>query len=157
MLPLYIEEDNPYRSRVRLDVTRLPRYSYALRAVSRPLQLRPRTLACRIHRYAHAPAEEAKRILKLAGYRDGNISKAVDDVSASCPLCVASGYPVPSRKASLSHVDQQFNQELQADFTWVEIINTKYVVLHAVDAGTGFSETEITKSRNAREMASSLE
>lgn len=75
--------------------------------------------------------------------------KAVDDVSASVPLCAASRYPLPSRKVPLSHVYQISNQELQADFTCREIRSMKYVVLQAVYAGTGFSETEITKSCNA--------
>lgn len=85
------------------------------------------------------------------------LRKAVDDVSSVCPLCAAIGHPLPSKKASLSHVDQRFNQHLQADFTWVKIRDSKHVVLHAVDAGTGYSETVIMQARNAREMSNELE
>lgn len=114
-------------------------------------------MAKRIHRYTHAPASEAKRILRLAGFHNCKLHKAIDDASRSCPLCAASGNPLPSKKASLSHVDQRFNCHLQADFTWVEIKGTKHVVLHAVDAGSGFLETLIVPARNSREMVSGLD
>lgn len=155
VLSVYLDGVDPFKARLRLDVTLLPRLSRAL--IATPLLLRPRSLAKRIHRYTHAPAKEASCILRLAGYKSCKLHNAIEEVSKSCPLCAASGHPLPSKKASLSHVEQHFNEHLQADFFWIEIRGTKYVVLHAVDAGTGFSETTIVPARSASEMAAGLE
>lgn len=65
--------------------------------------------------------------------------------------------PFAVKKSSLSHVDQQFNQHLQADFVWVEMRKTKHIVLHGVDAGTGLSETMTVLCRSARLMSAGLE
>lgn len=155
VLQVYMDGLNLYKARLRVDLTRLPRLSRALFAT--PLLLRPRSIAKRIHRYTHAPAEEASPILCLAGYTSCTLHRAVNEVSKHCPLCAASGHPLPFKKASLSHVDQPFNEHLPANFVWVEIHKTKNVVLHAVDSGTGFSETAMVSARNAKEMAAGLE
>ena len=65
--------------------------------------------------------------------------------------------PPSSRKASLSHTDEAFNQQLQADFVFCDVRGTKHCVLHAVDAGTWYSETAIVTNRTNDVMANHLE
>lgn len=155
VLPVYLDKVDPYKARLLLDVTKLPRLTRALAAL--PFMLCSNSLAKRIPRYTHAPASEARRILALPGYKCPKLHDAIDSPSGQCPFSTASEQPLPSKKASLSHVKQHFNQHLQADFVWVEIRNTKYVVLHAVDGGTGLSENLIVPARCARFMSDGLE
>lgn len=152
---VYLDNRDQYKARLRLDATRMPRISHALMA-SR-LKVRPRTMPKRTHRYIHAPEKETSRILRLAGYKICKLHKAIEEISTSCPLCASIDHPLLSKKASLSHEDQRFNEHLQADFVWVEIRKTKYVVLQAVDTGTGFSETTIVRARNTTGTVAGIE
>ena len=117
-------------------------------AISPRCNLRPAALAHRIRRYCHAPPEETKRILKLAGLLTDEVAEKADEIAANCSICAKSGLPKPSRKASLSHVDEAFNEHLQAYYVFCDIRNTNYVFLHAVDAATGFSEAMISPDRS---------
>lgn len=56
------------------------------------------------------------------------------------------------KKVSLNHVNETFNQHLQADFTIVYLVTEKYEVLNIIDAGTRYGERTIARCRDARTM-----
>lgn len=47
----------------------------------------------------------------------------------------------------MTHVNQDFNSEVQIDFTYVDIRDNNHVVLPVVDAGTAYSEVPIVGDR----------
>ena len=148
------------KRRVRLDVTGFNITSKGLMStgtIERARNLRPSTFARRLHRFTHAPVDETKTILRRAGLLTEELERAVEAVAENCDVCARSGQPLPSRKASLNHADEAFNRHLQADYVFVDIKGTKHCVLHAVDAGTSFSEAVIVENRTNDLMASTLE
>lgn len=58
---------------------------------------------------------------------------------------------------SLTHVCKELNQEIQADFIFLNIRKPKYCVLHILDAGTAYSETYIVSKRSGDIMAGAME
>lgn len=115
------------------------------------------SLAKRLHRFSHAPAQDLNRLLKRAGYADPELVKAVERVGEECLSCAKSGPPHPSRKLSLTRVDAGFNVNIQADFVFCTIGGRKLCVLHVVDTATSFSETSLVPSRSATVMAATIE
>ena len=107
---------------------------------------RPSTIAAKLHRYTHATAEELITTYRDAGWLNEEPRDSIHRVCHSCGLCAESGFPKSSKKVSLTHVNEAFNQEVQLDFTFCNIRDTKYTVLHLVDTGTGYSEATITSS-----------
>lgn len=57
-----------------------------------------------------------------------------------------------TEKVSFSHVNEAFNEELQADFTVENIRGRKYEVMNVVDLGTAYGERVITPAKNAETM-----
>lgn len=152
-LPIYIRSTSVIDSRAHVDL--LLGTTHALLASGSPM--RPLSLAKRIHRFTHAPASDVTRMLRRAGCSDPKLERAVSAVSGECVPCAQSGPPLPMKKLSLSRVDAAFNEQVQADYTFVTIRQTKYCVLHAVDTSTSYSETVAVSSRSAQVMAAELE
>lgn len=80
----------------------------------------------------------------------------LDRVSDECTVCVGSSRPQPSAKLSLTHVNEEFNNEVQVDFVFIQIKDTKYTCLYLVDTGTAFSECVITSSRKTDTIITTL-
>lgn len=109
--------------------------------------LRASRLVKRFHRLTHATPSETRRFMKSGGRLTGDVEKEIEEVHHACEICAQSGQPEPSRKISMTHVNEGFNEELQIDYTYVDIRDRKHVVLHIVDAGTAYSETSIVADR----------
>lgn len=109
--------------------------------------VRASTLVKRFHRLTHATPEETKRFMREGGKLTEEVEREIIEVYRACELCCRSGQPAASRKISMTHVNQEFNEELQMNFTYVDIRDSKHVVLHIVDAGTAYSETAIVGDR----------
>lgn len=74
------------------------------------------------------------------------------ELSSSCDICLSSGYPSIRRRISLTHVNESFNDEIQADFTVTYYKGRRMVILNLVDMGTGFGERGIAHENSAVTM-----
>lgn len=119
--------------------------------------MKPRTLAKRLHRLTHAHPDELIALCRRAGKSSPEIEEEVRKLSENCIVCSNSGFPAPSKKISISHVNKALNVEIQIDFTFCEIRGSQYTVLHIVDTGTGYSEGAITNDRNAGTIVYTVE
>lgn len=108
----------------------------------------PMKLSQRIHNSTHAPACKIIKISRDAGWADERLPKAINDTCTRYEVCLKSGPTVPSRKISLSHVNQDFNDEIQTDFIFIRIREKIYTVINFCDTGTAYSEGKVVKYRN---------
>lgn len=69
-----------------------------------------RTLAKRIHRYSHGTIHEIESMCRDAGILDEPLRDAIKDTVKACDICSKSWQPAHSRKISLTHVNEEFNQ-----------------------------------------------
>lgn len=115
------------------------------------------TLAKRIHRYSHAQYAEMIEILAQSERNKTGMAELCRKIIDACPVCARSGPPKHSKKVSLTHVCKEFNQEMQVDFMFADVRNSKYCVLHVVDTSTAYSETPIVSKRSADIMANRME
>lgn len=152
----YLSKDSTGNERIRLAIVPITRtHMRSLMMTGRPRDTL--TLVKKMHRLTHPTAKEMERILRDAGHPQQGLTGICHKVHDACELCVSSGQPAPTRKISLTHVNEGFNSSVQADFVMVYIAEQKHVVLNVIDAGTNYGEREIVESRNTRTMKSSLE
>lgn len=114
------------------------------------------TMAKRLHPYIHAPLSEMISFLQCAGYKHTHIKQLCNNIVNACPLCARSVHPLPSRKVFLTYVCQQFNEEIQMEFMFVDTRTTKQCALHIGDTGTRYSECVIVSNRSSNVMAREL-
>lgn len=57
----------------------------------------------------------------------------------------------------MKHVNHDFNEEIQLEYTYIEISGNKHVILHIVDAGTEYSETAIVTDRRMATAVKSID
>lgn len=154
ILRTYITGDSSVDYRVRAELVKMPR-SYAL--TQSHIGDRPATIVKRLHRLTHAPEKEMMGILRGAGILSEQMKKVVTEVAQSCEICAKSGPPSVSRKLSVSHINQAFNEEVQMDFMYCMIRGTRHVVIHFVDSGTAFSEAVIVPGRHMDVIIGAIE
>lgn len=111
----------------------------------------------KVHRFTHASAQEMKSIFTDSVMLTPNISKACDKVHDSCDICASSGRPKIKKRVSLSHINEQFTQEVQADFTVAYAGSEKLNILNIVDLGTNYGERIIAPDRKAATMMTLFE
>lgn len=111
----------------------------------------------KLHRFSHASSSDMACLLESAGYKDNNLKDICERVYNSCDICASSGRPSHMRKISVSHVNEAFNEELQADFLVAYIRGERVDILNMVDTGTGYGERMIVPSRNAGVMKNMME
>lgn len=77
-------------------------------------------------------------------------------VVSSCDACNGSGRREMKMKISLSHINQEFNGELQVDF---EIIRFRksHEIVNAVDTGTKYGRQLFVQDRSPRKLKMRLE
>ena len=145
--------------RLRLDIAPHPLSSKStlLGNIHSSAKREPLAFCKRVHRYTHASAEEMKLLCKEANMLDEPLETAIDRVYEACEVCVKNGRPAPSRKVSLTHVNQAFNVELQIDFVFPTVRGKKHNVINMTDTGTNYSELVLCESRNAKAIVSAIE
>lgn len=153
VVQLYLSGNSPFDLRKRVLI--VPTVHTML--TKRSIELRPRSLAKRLHNLTHAPCDELVKICQRAGHVSAELKEEIRKITSECPICARSGHPVPSKKVSVTHVNQAFNVELQVDFTFLQVRGTKYTLMHMVDTGTGFSEGTLVSNRDAKTMCSVLD
>lgn len=84
------------------------------------------------------------------------VEKQIGHVSDQCTTCAHTVPPKPSVKLSLSHVNEAFNQEIQADFLFLLVKYSIYQILHFVNVGTAYSEAKIVHDRKASTLVTGL-
>lgn len=152
-LPCYFDNSDRLRQRLRaLVVPSVPIIS-ALAATAAWPNLRISTLAKRLHRLTHAPPGEIVALCKKGGILTPDLSKRIYELSEACEICARSGLPHASKKVSITHVSEAFNQEVQIDFTFPVVRGQKVTVLHFVDTGTSYSEAVLASSRDHSAMS----
>ena len=149
----------PSDRRLRLDIAPHPMFTKRtlLGNIHTNAKRQPLAFSKRVHRYTHATADEMKLLCKEADMLDKQLEAAIEQVCNACDVCAKNGRPVPTKKVSLTHVNQAFNVELQIDFMFPTIRGSKHTVIHITDAGTSYSETSICNSRTAHMMQEAIE
>lgn len=156
-LQTYLSGDGPLTTRLRLLVAPTGLSLALMGGARKPEPIRPMTLAKRIHSMTHAHPLQAIRICRDAGWLSPELVRAIKEVSRACPSCAISGPPGPSKKISINHVNEHFNEEVQADYTYLNIDGKTYTALHVADVGTGYSEIKIVKSRRADQLVNDID
>ena len=108
----------------------------------------PMVFAKHVHRLTHAVPDEIKSLCHDAGILEPRLAQATDLVDNSCGICAPNGQPLPSRKVSLTHVNEALNQEIQADFTFEYVRKVQRTIFVITDTGTGYTESAIVTSRS---------
>ena len=149
----------PGDDRLRLDIAlhTLASVSTLLGNVHSKATWAPMTFCKRIHRYTHAPEDELRHICHDAGILTPQLDEAIREVSAACEICAKNGRPKHSRKVSLTHVNEAFNEEIQMDFMVVHLHGKRHIVFLMTDTGTGYAELEIVMDRSALTFTNRVE
>lgn len=149
----------PEDSRLRLDIAPHPLSvkRTLLGNIHAGVKRAPLVFCKRVHRYTHATPEEMRILCKDANMLDEALEQAIDKVFAACEICAKNGRPKSSRKVSLTHVNEAFNEEVQIDFFYIELRLTKHTVMNMTDTGTGFTEMQITPDRSMRTIIRTVE
>lgn len=150
ILKTYMSGKCALTARLRLLLAPVTPVTIGLLGKTPPLQpLRAVTLAKRIHNATHASAAQTLQLCRDAGWNDKELQNAITNTCEMCEVCAKTGPPAHSKKLSLTHVNQNFNDEIQADFLFAKIRNETFTVIHYVDTGTAFSEGTVVTDRKA--------
>lgn len=57
----------------------------------------------------------------------------------------------------MRHINKSFKDEIQLNYKYCDIRDTKYVVLHIVDVGTAYYEATIVKDRRIATATAEIE
>lgn len=72
------------------------------------------------------------------------LKQSIEKVWYKGESCERSGHSLPSQKIPLKHINHEFNDEMKIEFfTFIRIFNEIFTVMHMVDMGTAFYETDI--------------
>lgn len=86
-----------------------------------------------------------------------SITPACEKVLKSCTICSSTERPKHQNNISLTHINEKFNQEVQADFTIAYIGTEELVKLKVIDLGTNYEGRTIAVSRDANTMMQPFE
>ena len=145
--------------RLRIAITIQPNASVS--SLMSNLQLRsrrsPLLFSKQIHRFTHASADDVKSLCKHAGIMTKELESAIDKVHSACEVCAKNGQPRNSKKVSLNHVNEAFNQEIQMDFTFCDIRGIKQSLIVVTDTGTRYTECSIVVKKDIDTIINMLE
>lgn len=149
----------PSDRRLRLDIAPHPLSSKQtlLGNIHTSAKRQPIAFCKRVHRYTHATADEMKLLCTEANMLNSNLEAAIEQVCNACDVCAKNGRPAPTKKISITHVNQAFNVEIQIDFFFPVIRNSKRTIMNITDTGTSYSELVICNSRDAQSMIHVIE
>lgn len=114
----------------------------------RPTNRRSSTLAKRLHRLTHAHPQDLITVCTQSGWLTPELEKAIKKVSSDGIICAKSGPALPTKKASIRHVNQEFGDEVQMDNGYFDVRGAKHIVLSMVDVGTTYAEGGLVEARN---------
>lgn len=111
----------------------------------------------RLHRYTHAPAAEPKIIFAEAGILNEENDRKISRISEACEICATAGRLLHARKVSLTHVNEEFNEEVQMDLLYCSVRDIRVMLINMNDAGTGYAEVFIIKNRKSSTITTCIE
>lgn len=74
-----------------------------------------------------------------------------------CEVCAKNGRPTPTKKVLLTHVNSEFNEEIQLDFFYATLRTKTFTVMTLTDTGTGLTELQITPPRKMDTILQTIE
>lgn len=80
---------------------------------------------------------EIKGICKDAELTTPTLEAATKKIDAACDVCDRNSPPKTGKKGSLKYINEDFNEEVQMDFTFHNIQNEMAILLLMTDTGTG--------------------
>ena len=152
----YIAQDEDGNKRIRFEII-LHLKSTKSSMMGSPMARRELNMVKRVHRFSHSTATEMKELFKDASLLSGGIGKACDKVHRACDICASTGRLKDKEKVSLTHVNEAFNVEIQADYVIVYIREEKFEVMNMIDLGTRYGERAIAKTPSSESMTEMLE
>lgn len=117
----------------------------------------PRVFEKRIHPLTHAPSTQVRDICEQAGVLTRDLDTVIGDMQKACGICAAEGQTAPSKKISLTHVNERFNMEVQIDIAFEVIRNEKRMIFVITDMGTSFTEGSIINRKAAEATSKAIE
>lgn len=112
VMQLYVSEKPKYDARARVVIVpaigELMPITFA--------ETIPKTVAKWLNRLTHAPKNEILEICRRAWHMSQDLERQIRQRASNCVICAGSGPQLPSRKISISQVNQAFNVEIQVDF-----------------------------------------
>lgn len=162
LIPTYISTnmENNLIERIRVELVPRPQTcinSLLSATLARNAHRQPKLFAKRLHRLTHAPPKQISEICRQAGIMNTELQKAIEEVDKACDICASSGRPEPSKKISLSHINEAFNVEIQVDICFQILRGTKTAIVITTDTGTGYSEGKITQKRDTSTLCKIIE
>lgn len=155
-LHTYTADDETGNQRLRLQI--VPHASSPIRTlISTTDRHGILTMAKRIHRFGHANEGEMRKIMEPMKYDDEEVKRVCKKVQTACAICAMTGRPVDRKKISTTHIHAAFNDEIQVDYLYAEIHDTKYEILNIIDTGTRYGERMMTTCRSAENMKQQFE
>ena len=145
--------------RLRLDIAPHPlsTASTLLGNIHTTTKRTPLAFCKRVHRYTHATADEMRDLCKDGGILNDELDNAIERVVSACDICTKNGRPKPTTKVSLSHVNEDFNEELQINFAYATVKESRLIFMVMTDVGTGYSETAIASDRKQETISTLIE
>lgn len=151
----YIESEDDGNDRIRFDI--IPHNRTTMGSLMSNVRKPDLQVAKKLHRFTHAPIEEMTRLLTDAGKFTHSLASEYAKVHRSCDICASTGTPTPKRKISISHINTEFNNEIQADFVTIFIREERFEVLNIIDTGTKYGERVIAKDHSGETMINLIE
>ena len=109
--------------------------------------------ALKLHRqFSHAPAYKLKTLLKTAGFNKDSFYKALDEVCASCEICLRYKKPKPRPVVGLPR-GQTFNDNVAMD---LKTLQENVHILHMIDSVTRFSVAKIIYNKKKETVAAAI-
>lgn len=152
----YLQHDDHGNARLRLELVPHKRTTRKLLLAIKGRNVELNAIK-KLHRFTHASASEMNQLLEDANVSDHATMELCRKVFKACDVCAQTGRPSAKKKISISHVNEAFNQSIEADFLVAYIKGEKYIILNIICMGTNYGERVIVKNRSAGIMVSALE
>lgn len=108
----------------------------------------PKRFAKHLHRLTHAPLQDTKAVFQWTEIIRTRIHEAIDEDRGACFICTESGRTATRRGLPLTHINEELNTELQADFASQSKDVAKRTLLVISDTSTSFGEASNTTKKD---------
>lgn len=118
--PVYISKDRQGNGRLRLEL--VPYLNSTVCSLMCNVKKHPsRNIVEKIHRFSYASSGEMQKFLPEARLAGSEVEKEIQAIYDSCLSCALSGRPFNRRKVSISHINEAFDENIQAYFTVIYV------------------------------------
>jgi hypothetical protein len=132
------------------------RRSYLMSLTSRPSSnAKSEKLVFKLHASSRLSARDLEEMCRRAGILSPQLAHYLTLAAHSCISCLRTAKPRPSKKFSLSNVNKEFKNSVQADFFYLDGVDRR-TILHAVDTRTSFSMARLCQTTDLELLGSTL-